>query len=58
MLSGKELQGIANLVDPDNATNFKAPEHEIDINHLDYKYVETCTDREEISKLLEHLKYI
>ena len=58
MLSGKELQGIANLVDPDSTADFKAPEHDIDINNLDYKYVANCTDREEISRLLEHLKYI
>jgi hypothetical protein len=58
MLSGKELQGIANLVDPDSTADFKAPEHDIDINNLDYKYVANCTDREEISRLLEYLKYI
>ncbi|KAJ3316672.1 Sperm associated antigen 1 [Boothiomyces sp. JEL0866] len=53
MLGPQDMQGIAKLVDPGFES---ARESEVDINHLDYAYVEKCTDVKYLKVLLAHLK--
>ncbi|KAJ3268857.1 Sperm associated antigen 1 [Terramyces sp. JEL0728] len=53
MLGPQDLQGIAKLVDP----GFEpVKESEVDVNHLDYGYVEKCTDVKYLRELLDYLK--
>lgn len=54
MLGPQDMQGIAKLVDPGFES---ARESEVDINHLDYGYVEKCTDVRYLKVLLAYLKY-
>jgi hypothetical protein len=61
MLGPTDITRLASMIDPETAERNGlievGPPQEVDINHLDYGYVRTCTDKQEIKQLLAFLKY-
>jgi hypothetical protein len=58
MLGPQDLKGIAQLIDPENESQLQNIEEEVDISHLDYQYVATCNNRNELGTLLNYLRHL
>jgi hypothetical protein len=58
MLSSGDLGSIANLIgNPEqDHSDYAGRVEEVDVNHLDYSFISSCKDKNEIISLLNHLK--
>jgi hypothetical protein len=55
MLGPQDVKNLASMIDP--TMEFESERTEVDIEHLDYGYVATCTDKRELYAMLDYLKY-
>ncbi|KAJ3306403.1 hypothetical protein HDV03_005371 [Kappamyces sp. JEL0829] len=56
MLAANDMKKIAEMIDPNAEGIEMGPVEEVDINHLDYRYVRECKDKTELKALLAYLR--
>lgn len=57
MLGPTDIQRLATMIDPERDGLEMGEVEEVDINHLDFGYVESCKNTKELLELLRFLKY-